>query len=109
MASSSPSLIAIPQGFNGFAFWLRAHQSAHDYAASKSSTVRVILDPFNIQDPFAREAWLRDHQRSHDAINNYLKVSGPDLTELNWNNAAEVQAWVDLNFLDHQQWLTALG
>jgi hypothetical protein len=102
--TASPSLVSIGEGFGGLEFWLRAHQTAHQQAAEATNTFLPILDPFDVQSEEAREGWLKDHARAHDEVNQYLKIAGSDLTELNWSNRREVQAWVDLNFLEHEQW-----
>lgn len=101
---ASPSLGYLGEGFGAFEFWLRSHQTAHQQAAQATNTFLPILDPFNVQEPIAREGWLKDHARAHDEVNQYLKIAGSDLTELDWSNPREVQAWVDLNFLEHEQW-----
>ena len=101
---ASPSLMNIGEGFGAFESWLRAHQSSHYDAATATNTFLPILDPFNLDNEMARDAWLKDHARAHDEVNAYLKIAGSDLTELDWKNPAEVRAWVDLNFIEHQQW-----
>ena len=105
---ASPSLTSISPGFGGLQFWLRAHQQAHRQAALATNTFLPIIDPFDESNATAREAWLADHARAHNEVNAYLKIAGADLTELNWENPGEVQAWVDLNFLEHQQWANSL-
>ena len=105
---ASPSLTSISPGFGGLAFWLRAHQDAHRGAAQATNTFLPVIDPFDVNNETARETWLADHARAHNEVNAYLKIAGADLTELNWNNPAEVQAWVDLNFLEHEQWASSL-
>ena len=101
---ASPSLQGIGDGLGAFESWLRSHQTAHQQAALATNTFLPILDPFNLESQVAREGWLKDHARAHDEVNAYLNIAGSDLTELNWDNPREVQAWVDLNFLEHQQW-----
>lgn len=101
---ASPSLTSIGEGFGAFEFWLRSHQTAHQQAARATKTFLPILDPFDVQSKEARESWLKDHARAHDEVNRYLKIAGSDLTELDWSNSREVQAWVDLNYLEHEQW-----
>ena len=101
---ASPSLMNISEGFGAFESWLRAHQSAHNDAARATNTFLPILDPFDLQSQEAREGWLKDHARAHNEVNLYLKIAGADLTELDWENKREIQAWVDLNRLEHEQW-----
>ena len=69
-----------------------------------TDTFVPILDPFDVKNEVARQGWLKDHARAHSEVNQYLKISGSDLTELDWANRREVDAWVDLNFLEHEQW-----
>jgi hypothetical protein len=101
---ASPSLQYIGEGFGGLEFWLRAHQQAHLQAAQATNTFLPVLDPFDASNPVAREGWLADHARAHNEVNAYLRIAGADLTELNWDDPREVQAWVDLNWTEHSNW-----
>lgn len=106
--SASPSLEGPSEGFGGFEFWLRAHQLAHNQAAGASKTFFPILDPFDFSSREARLTWLKDHAQAHNEVNAYLRIAGADLTELDWENEAQVNAWMDLNFLEHEQWSNSL-
>jgi hypothetical protein len=65
-----------------------------------------ILEPVNLQD--ARQ-FLQDHQLAHNALNGALGTQGNDLQDLDWRNEREVQAWLDLNWTEHQTWQQMTG
>lgn len=65
-----------------------------------------ILDPISLSDP---KQFLLDHQLSHNAINAALGTQGNDLQDLDFNNHAEVRAWVELDFTEHQTWMLVTG
>jgi hypothetical protein len=105
--TARPGLEYINPDRGGFDFWLQSHQNSHREASAATASFLPILDPFAVAEPEARGRWLLDHQKAHNAVNLYLGISGADLSELDWNNRAEVEAWVELNFLEHSQWSNA--
>lgn len=82
----------------------KAHQDDHNRFSAKTKTPFIIIDPMNLSDPQSRAVFLLDHQLAHQAVNLFFGTTGPDLSELDWNDPQAVQAWIDLNFLDHQSW-----
>lgn len=65
-----------------------------------------ILNPINPNDP---RQFLFDHQNSHNAINAALGQPGNDLQDVDFNDQAQVDAWLDLNFTEHQTWNDITG
>ena len=65
-----------------------------------------ILDPLN---PEAINQFLSHHQLSHNEINDRLGTTGNDLEDVDFANDNERRAWLDLNFTEHQTWVTATG
>ena len=106
---STASLLALGEGEQAFASFSWSHQNSHNKVARATNTQFVIVDPFNIKDAGAREVFLIDHQRAHDAVNLALNNSGPDLSDLDWNDPEAVKAWVELNWIDHTGWEQQLG
>jgi hypothetical protein len=64
------------------------------------------LDPIPF---FALPDWLRLHQQSHNAINGVLGVDGVDLTSVDFQDEAEIGAWLRLHENEHVQWAERLG
>ena len=105
---ATTGLIAIGKGRGGFWSWLQTHQFEHDRVARATKTSRIILDPF---DPSSRQAqlvWLQDHQRAHDQVNQHFNIAGADLSQLNFEDEKELESWVDLNYLEHNQWNSSI-
>ena len=105
---ASPSLQVLGEGFGAWESWLRTHQNDHKQAALASKTTLPILDPVDMEDAESRAKWLEAHAQAHDDVNAYLRIAGADLTELDWDNPRQVSAWIDLNYLEHQQWSNSL-
>jgi len=59
--------------------------------------------------PDSPDVWLRMHQAMHFDMNNALNISGSSLTEVNFDNRAEVDAFLDMNYLEHSNAREALG
>lgn len=59
-----------------------------------------VLDPF---DPNDMNAWLYQHQVMHNAQNAVLGIAGFNLTELDWNNPAELGSWLWNHGQEHFQ------
>ena len=105
-------LIGIGQGRGGWDLFSKYHQDHHNKIADATKTMRVVIDPLNLEDNSARLVWLLDHNRSHQLINRFFGTTGPDLSELDFNDQQAVQGWVELNSLDHSLWdqvLAGLG
>lgn len=85
------------------------HLQVIDSIASTRNTLlaRYLIDPI----PPGRDlqSWLRTHQTMHNDVNSVLSVQGNDLTELDFNNAAELEGWVFLHASEHRQWANILG
>ncbi len=65
-----------------------------------------ILDPIDLSD---QQQFLLNHQLSHNAINGALGTVGNDLEDVDFNNEAQVRAWLDLDFTEHQTWVQMTG
>jgi hypothetical protein len=53
--------------------------------------------------------WLINHQNFHDDMNRALSISGVDLQTVDFQNQAEADLWVDLNFREHLSAAKKLG
>lgn len=58
---------------------------------------------------FDFERWLERHQQWHNDINSGLGLAGFDLSDLDFKNPKQLNAWVSLHFREHQQWEQATG
>ena len=53
--------------------------------------------------------WLQRHQIMHTQANSILGVAGDDLQTVDFNNATQRAAWVELNFSEHSDWHQSLA
>ena len=64
------------------------------------------LYPLDLDNP---GTWLENNQQAHNDFNAALGTQGADLTEVNFDNANEREAWVWLEHQEHSIAETALG
>ena len=53
--------------------------------------------------------FLRQHQSWHDAINAELNIPGTDLTNVDFQNQQQRDAWYWIHFIQHRAYAIALG
>lgn len=102
-------LLALGSSRGALDFFSQSHQNSHNRVAGATGTPFIIVDPLNLQDEQARKVFLLDHSRAHTLVNEFFGTTGPDLSEVNFDDPKDLAAWVDLNYLDHQQWEASLG
>lgn len=85
------------------------HQTHHNAVSAKLGTGTVLVDPVKWDDPMAFSVFLLRHSLAHQSNNLKLGTTGPDLSELDPTNQEDLDAWVELNALDHQGWAQELG
>jgi len=94
-----------PQTTRGWDEWTFAHLAHHqaiiNAAASKGKGTLLMYQiyPFDRDDA---EGWLLQHQEMHDQMNALYGVNGVDLSTLDFSKKADVDAWLSLNYLEHQ-------
>jgi hypothetical protein len=59
-----------------------------------------VLDPIA---GFDRDNWLRRHQTAHNDMNEVLGIAGNDLSDVDFKNPKELQAWINLHAQEHLQ------
>jgi len=106
---STASLLALGEGAGALASFSKSHQQSHNKVGRATNTRLIIVDPMNLADEQARKVFLLDHYLAHQSINEFFKTTGPDLSELDFNDPKEVRAWIDLNYLDHNAWEKSLA
>ena len=83
--------------------WGFHHRQSHDAIvaainAQGGKLVTYQLDPIpknELQD------WLERDQQAHNDMNSALGTQGADLTEVNFEDANQKQAWIWLEFQEH--------
>lgn len=107
-----PFILNIPQedtGWDQWAYWHdRDHIEIHD-AIFKLKGINLPIYVIYPVDRQGFQGWLERHQQYHNDMNGVLGLNGDDLTGLDPNKAAELQAWLWLNFSEHQNARTNLA
>ena len=98
-----------PTDFEYWSFSQQDHIARVNDAISTQQNIE--LESYELY-PISQQSWLnwlQLHQKAHNDINSVLGTPGNDLSGLNLKDAKEVQAWVFLDFAEHQQWANKLG
>lgn len=66
----------------------------------------VILDPITIHDV---RFWLQNHQFSHNSFTGPLRISGSDLTAVDFDDPGQMQSWIRIHADEHIQAAHLLG
>lgn len=99
------------ENFAGFSFANADHhtlvtQAINETLPQQRALTFYVLDPISELD---LQNWLRRHQQSHTDINSALGIQGSDLTDVDFRNQEEREAWSELHWSEHQQWQAATG
>lgn len=99
-------------GVGGLETWLFDHARDHDALVTAAQTKtginyqRYILGAVfgrNMQD------WLLDHQKAHDDLVSATGVIGNDLQSVDFEDPRQRQAWLQLDWQEHNAFHVALG
>lgn len=100
------NLANVPADDRTFAQWSFAHAAHHrdiNNAILAQAGVRLQLFPLDPVDPENPGPWLDQHQELHNAQNAVLGIAGNDLLDVDWRNKGQREAWIFLNFSEHQR------
>lgn len=106
-----PCLLNAPSTAEDWMRWGFHHRQSHDAIVSAingkgGKLVEYQLDPVTLD---RITDWLDRDQQAHNDMNAALGTQGADLTEVDFANANQVQAWIWLEFQEHQRAEAALG
>lgn len=109
---SIASLLNVPKTMQEWESWSFTHKVQHDninraIIAQKHVTLAsYILDPINKEVP---DVFLQNNSQLHLDTCSLLKVSGSDLTSVNWQDEKELADWIYLHWQEHSNFNTVLG
>lgn len=106
------NLANVPRTPPELAIFSFSNQDEHFQAAQAVLTQKGVLLPLYPVDPINFDAlgvWLQNHQQMHNDMNGLLGTSGSDLTDVDFRNPAQAEAWTTLHFMEHQRWVQILG
>lgn len=98
-----------PEEVSVFAF---SNQDEHFKAAAALGRTKGLNLPLYPVDPIPFAdigVWAQNHQQMHNAVNAALGTAGADLTGVNFQDEAQLAAWISLHFAEHQAWQQILG
>lgn len=107
-----PQLVAIARDDVDANAWAYAHYQDHieikqALQTKKNLNVQIQeIDEINWDDFYG---YLERHQLMHNDFNGILRLEGNDLTSVDFQNYAQRQQWLWLNFREHQIARQALG
>jgi len=105
------ALANIPRSDAEWAIWSYAHRDQHlliRQAIQVQYNVALIeypLDPIPLQ---SLNQWLDWNQISHNDFNGVLGTPSNDLQEADFNDPAQLQAWIYLHLREHEVAASAL-
>ena len=104
------NLYTVPVSSSDFDIFSRSNADHHlqiiTALASKIGLVIYQLDPMPPED---LPSWLRRHQQAHNDVNGFLNVNGVDLSDVNFEDQKEMEAWTALHANEHFTWATTTG
>lgn len=109
---SIAALLNVPTNRDEMDIWAFTHLAHHRdvnariFLATGINIEQFPLDPIDPDNP---GQWEYHHQDMHSAVNSVLRLSGFDLTNINWKNPGELSGWIQSNSLEHRQWADILG
>lgn len=97
-----------PGSFERFVF---SHSQDHNNLILQANSAFGAKLEYRIIDPVGSDIdqWLLDHQRLHDDLGNLTGYKNADLQTVDFDNPAQRQAWIDINFAEHTTFSVALG
>lgn len=106
------SLMNPPTTPQDIASWSFANQDHHNRVTTNAQTLTGALITVRQIDPIAffdLQDWLGRHQQWHNDINAALGLAGFDLSDLDFKNQKQLEAWTRLHVQEHVQWQTVTG
>ena len=106
-----PCLLNAPRTDDDWARWSWHHRQSHDAIVAAINAKGGKLQTYQL-DPIPVNAiadWLDRDQQAHNDMNSALGTQGADLTEVNFDNENETQAWIWLEYQEHFNVERALG
>lgn len=101
---SLPTLFNLPTDETSLAYFSFANADEHNrivtaiFASTGQTLPTYVLDPvptFDIQN------WLRRHQDIHNQQNLILSIAGNDLSDVDFKNKEQLEAWIQLHAQEH--------
>lgn len=102
-------LLNTPKSNEDWARWGFHHRQSHDAIVQAINGLGRSLTTYQLDPVLLNKDWLDRDQQAHNDFNSALRISGADLTEVNFKKPNEVEAWIWLEFQEHFVAERALG
>jgi hypothetical protein len=108
---SNPGLQYIGPEPGALERWVFSHAQDHNNLIAQANTLPNVTLQYRIIDPIGVDVdqWLEDHQVLHNELGNLTGFNNADLTTVDFKDPRQRQAWIDINFAEHQTFSVALG
>lgn len=109
---SLPLLLNDFEDARELAWWLHNNSSEHRQiltAIQQQANIELASYPISSMSPADRSGWLWRHQQMHNDMNAVLGIAGNELSDVDFKQAHQVQAWLALHFEEHLQARQKLG
>ena len=99
------ALLNVPSRSNDWSTWSWHHRLSHSAilgAALRQRGVALtdyVLDPINLDHV---EDWLERNQQMHVDMNGVVGSQSVDLTDVDFKDSKQLQAWISIHYLEHQ-------
>ncbi len=106
------ALVNSPTDEKSWLEWSFHNADQHNLIVSSLFNQQGVSLPAYVLDPipsFDIANWLRRHQDIHLRQNAVLGIAGSDLTDVDFQNKAQLEAWVQLHFVEHLAASSKLG
>lgn len=108
---SLPQLYQPPEGKQGWQEYWFWHFQDHLQIVQSLATLGFLVPVYDM-DPWidsSKDLILEQHQQFHNDFNGLAGTPGNDLSDVDFEKAGQVRAWVFLNFQEHQNIHQILG
>lgn len=107
----TPTLLNLPRSEGDFNIWGFAHSQDHGEIVQAAGQKNIALQNYIIYpiSPADVAGFLDRHQQYHIDMNNALGLPSVDLSDVDFNNERQFEAWLYLNWQEHQAARAQLG
>lgn len=107
-----PYLLNTPRDQSEWLRWGFHHQDSHDVIRGAILQKKKIdLNRYQLYPIFGEDlqGWLNRHAQTHIEMNAAIGLQGVDLLDVDFKDERQLEAWIWLEYLEHQQASIALG
>jgi hypothetical protein len=107
-----PALRNVPQSDTDWKTWAWDHRTSHDRIRQKIQAVKgIVLLDYQVEpmSPNTLDLFLYNNSQMHDDMNTTLNLTSVDLTDVDFKDPKQVEAWITLHYQEHYNAEAVLG